>query len=104
MNIVKQETALAPVLNNVSLDCVCKESYGHHLGSVEIPLLEFVDDIADPDSDKNSALTSNRIIEQIRHEKRIPFSSEKCELLKMNSKYKQGNITVNIEQLKLLDT
>ena len=55
---------------------------------------------ADPNSDKNSALTSNRIIEQIQHEKRISFSSEKCELLKMNSKYKQGNITVNGENIK----
>ena len=36
MNIVKQGTVLGPVLNNVSLDRVCKESYGHHLGSVEI--------------------------------------------------------------------
>ena len=69
MNIVKQGTVLGSVLNNVSLDRVCKESYSHHLGSVEIRSLEFVDDIADPNGDKNSALTSNRIIEQIQHEK-----------------------------------
>ena len=69
MNIVKQGTVLGPVLNNVSLDRVCKESYSHHLGSVEIRSLEFVDDIADPNSDRNSALASNRIIEQIQHEK-----------------------------------
>ena len=31
MNIVKQGTVLGPVLNNVSLDRVCKESYVHHL-------------------------------------------------------------------------
>ena len=37
-------------------------------------------DIADPNSDEISALTSNRIIEQIQHEKRISFSFEKCEL------------------------
>ena len=48
MNIVKQGTVLEPVLNNVSLERVCKESYSHHLGSVEILSLEFVDDIADP--------------------------------------------------------
>ena len=70
------------------------------LGSVEIRSLEFVDDIADPNNDKNSALTSNRIIEQIQHEKRISFSFEKCELLKTNSKYKQGNIMVNGENIK----
>ena len=77
MRIVKQGTVLGPVLNNVSLDRVCKESYSHHLGSVEIRSLEFVDDIADPNSDRNSALTSNRIIEQIQHEKRISFSFKK---------------------------
>ena len=104
MNIVKQGTVLGPVLNNVSLDRVCKESYSHHLGSVEIRSLEFVDDIADPNSDRNSAIASNRIIEQIQHEKRISFSFEKCELLKMNSKAKQGNIMVNGENIKTVDT
>ena len=97
MNIVKQGTVLGPALNNVSLNRVCKESYSHHLGSVEIRSMEFVDDITDPNSDKNSALTSNRIIE---HEKRISFSFEKCELLKMNSRDKQGNIMVNGEIIK----
>ena len=56
MNIVKQGTVLRPVLNNVSLERVCKESYSHHLGSVETRSLEFVDNIADPNSDRNSAL------------------------------------------------
>ena len=69
INIVKQGTVLEPVLNNVSLDRVCKESYSHHLGSVEIRSLEFVDDIADPNTDRNSAQASNRIIEQIQHKK-----------------------------------
>ena len=77
MNIFKQGTVLGPVLN-VSLDRVCKES-GHHLRSVEIRSLEFVDDIADPNSDRNSAPASNIIIEQIQHDKRISFSFEKCE-------------------------
>ena len=36
INIVKQGTVLGPVLNIVSLDRVCKESYCHHLGSVEM--------------------------------------------------------------------
>ena len=104
MNIVKQGTVLGPVLNTVSLDRVCKESYSHHLGSVKIRSLEFVDDIADPNSDRNSALASNRIIEEIQHEKRISFSFEKCVLLKMNSKYKQGNIMVNGENIKTVET
>ena len=83
MNIVKQGTVIGPVLNNLSLNRFCKESYGHHLGPVEIQSLEFVDDIADPSSDKNSAPASNRIIGQIQHEKRISSSFEKCKLLKM---------------------
>ena len=105
MNIVKWGTILGPVLNNISLDRVCKDSYSHHLGSVEIRSLEFADDIADHNSDKNSALTSNRIIEQIQHEKRIFFSFEKCELLKLNSKFIliQGNIMVNGENIKAVE-
>ena len=68
MNIVKQGTVLGPVLNNVSLDRVCKESYSHN------------------NSDRNSEIASDRITEQIQLEKRISFSFERCELLKMNSK------------------
>ena len=37
------------------------------------------------------------------YEKRIFFSFEKCEIPKMNSKYKQGNITVNSENIKLVE-
>ena len=51
-NIVKQGTVLGPLLNNCSLDRVCKESYSYHLGSVEIKPMEFVDDIADPNNDE----------------------------------------------------
>ena len=65
--------------------------------------MEFVDVIADPNSDRNSALASDRIIEQIQHEKRISFSFEKCELLKMNSEYKQGNM-VNGENIRTVET
>ena len=43
--------------------------------------MEFVDDIADPNSDEVSAKFSNRIVEQIQYEKRLTLSSEKCELL-----------------------
>ena len=42
MNIVKEGTVLGPVLNNVSLDRVCKESYSHNLGSVETRLLNLL--------------------------------------------------------------
>ena len=68
-NLVKQGTVLGPVLNNCSLDRVCKESLGYHIGSVEIRSMEFVDDIADPNSDEISAKFSHRIVEQIQFEK-----------------------------------
>ena len=69
MNIVKQGTVLGPVLNNVSLDRVCKESFGHHLGSVEIRSLEFIEDIADPNSDKNSAYFVTELLSKYRTRK-----------------------------------
>ena len=49
-NIVQQETELGPMLNNCSLDRVCKDGYSYHLGSVEITPVEFVDDTADPNT------------------------------------------------------
>ena len=48
--------------------------------------MEFVDDLADPNRDKQSALASNAVLEAIQHEKRLTFSAEKCELLKIYSK------------------
>ena len=56
--------------------------------------MEFVDDIADPNSDEISAKLSNRIIEQIQFEKHLTVSAEKCELLKINRKCKGKNLTV----------
>ena len=48
--------------------------------------MEFVDDLADPNRDKQSALAINAVLEAIQHEKQLTFSAEKCELLKINSK------------------
>ena len=48
--------------------------------------MEFVDDLADPNRYKQSALASNAILETIQHEMRLTFSAEKCEPLKINSK------------------
>ena len=39
--------------------------------------MEFLDDIADPNSDEVSAKFSNRIVEQIQYEKHLTLSSEK---------------------------
>ena len=99
-NIVKQGTGLRSMLNNCSLDRVCKEGYSYHLGSVEIRPMEFVDDTADPNSDEVSAKFRNRIVEQIQYEKRLTLSSEKCELLKINSRCRDESITVNGENIK----
>ena len=97
-NLVKQGTVLGPVLNNCSLDRVCKENLRCHIGSVEIKSMEFVNDIADPNSDEISAKFSNRIVEQIQFEKRLTLSAEACELLKINSKCNGENLTVNNER------
>ena len=100
---MKQGTVLGPVLNNCSLDRVCKESLGYHIESVEIKSTEFVDDIADPNGDEISGKFSNRIVEQIQFEKRLTLSAEKCELLKINSKCNGENLTVNNDKIKLVN-
>ena len=48
--------------------------------------MEFVDELADPNRDKQSALASNVVLRAIQHEKWLTFSAEKCELLKIHSK------------------
>ena len=99
-NLVKQGTCLGPILNNCSLDTFCKESNDYQYGRVKIKSLEFVDDLADPNSDKNFAYESNLIIHNVQKEKRIKFSSEKCELLKINSVDDKENIIINDTPIK----
>ena len=99
-NLVKQGTSLGPILNNCSLDKFCKESNDYQYGRVKIKSLEFVDDLADPNSDKNFAYESNLINHNVQKEKRIKFSSEKCELLKINSVDDKENIIVNDTPIK----
>ena len=88
-------------MNNCSLSRVCKEGYSYHLGSVEIRPVDFVD--ADPNSDEVSAKFSNRIVKQIIYEKCLTPSSKKCELLKVNSKCRDGRIAINSKNLKSVD-
>ena len=76
------------------------EGYSNHLGSVEIRPMKFVDDIADLNSDEVSAKFSNRNVEQIQYEKRLTLSSKNCRLLKVNSRCRDGSITVNGENIK----
>ena len=98
-NLVKQGTVLGPVLNNCSLDRFSKESFGYNFGSVGIIPLEFVDDIANPSSSRQTAVLSNKLLENIQHEKRADFSAEKCELLKINSIGNDG-LLLNGEDIK----
>ena len=65
--------------------------------------MEYVDDIADPNSDEISVKFSNRTVEQIQFEKRLTLSAEKCELWKINNKCNCENLTVNNEKLKLVN-
>ena len=81
--IVKQGTVLGPILNNCSLDDVCKEGKGYQYGSVELKPFEFVDDIADPSRNKYDAQISNKVITGIQELKKLKFSSEKCKVLKI---------------------
>ena len=85
-NFVKQGTVLGPVLNKCSLNKLSTYCIGYNFGSVQINSMEFVDDLADPNRDKQSALASNAVLEAIQHEKQLTFSAEKCELFKINSK------------------
>ena len=57
-NFVKQGTVLGPILDNCSLNNLSTDSIGYNLGSVKIKSMEFVDDLADPDRDKQSAPAS----------------------------------------------
>ena len=63
----------------------------NNFGSVQIKPMEFADDIADPSREKASAIAKNNsVLEAIQHEKRISFSAEKCELLKINCNNSDG--------------
>ena len=64
--------------------------------------MEFVEDLADPNRDKQSALASNAVLQAVQHEKWLAFSAEKCELLKINSK-DDTCLKVNGRSMKQVD-
>ena len=64
--------------------------------------MEFVDDLADPNRDKQSAPASNAVLQAIQHEKWLAFFAEKCELLKVNSK-DDTCLKVNGRSMKQVD-
>ena len=101
-NFVKQGTVLGPVLNNCSLNKLSADSIVYNFGFVQTKSMEFVDELADPNRDKQSALASNAVLQAIQHEKRLTFSAEKCELLKINSK-DDTCLKVNGRSMKQVD-
>ena len=64
--------------------------------------MEFVDDLADSNKDKQSAPASNAVLREIQHEKRLTFSAEKYELLKLISK-DDTCLKVNGRSMKQVD-
>ena len=68
---------------------------------MQIKLLEFIDDIADPNSGKADAASGNGIICDIQRRKRLKFSAEKCKLLKVNSKDNGDTISISREKVEI---
>ena len=62
--------------------------------------MEFVDDLADPNHNIQSASANNQIIEQIQHEKQLKFSARKCELLVIDQVEDKCNLEVNNTTMK----
>ena len=104
-NVVKQGTVLGPVLNNCSIDDFSKSSCPHYFGNTEIKSLEFVDDIAALNNDMVSAQVSCKVMENLQDQKRLTFSAEKCELLRINPKPSSvgASLTVNNAQVKMVE-
>ena len=102
-HIVKQGTVLGPILNNCSLDAICRDGSGYQMGHAVIKPMEFVDDLADPNHNIQSAGVSNQIIEQIQHEKRLNFSTRKCQLLVIGQVEDNCNLEVNNTTIKRVE-
>ena len=102
-HIVKQGTVLGPILNNCSLDTICRDGSGYHMGHAVIKPVEFVDNLADLNHNIQSASVSNKIIEQIQHEKRLNFSTRKCELFVIGQVEDNCNLEVNNTTIKRVE-
>ena len=75
------------------------------LGNTEIKSLAFVDDIADLNDDMVSAQISCKVMENVQNRKRLTFSAEKRELLRINPKSSSvgASLTVNNAQVKMME-
>ena len=85
-------------LNNYSLSNVCTECENFNYASVQIRLLEFVDDIHSGNAD---AVLSNDIICNIQRRKQLKFSAEKRKLLKVNRKDNGDTISISGEKVEI---
>ena len=94
---------LGPVLNNCSLDTIGRDGPGYQMGHADIKLMLFVDDLADPIHNIQTASVSNQIIEQIQHEKRLNFSTRKCKLLVIGQVEDNSNLKVNNTTIKQVE-
>ena len=94
---------LGPILNNCSLDAICRDGSGYQMGHSVITPMEVVDDVADSNHNIQSAGVSNQIIEQIQHEKRLNFSTRKCELLAIGQVEDKCNLEVNNTTIKRVE-
>ena len=73
------------------------------MGQAGIKPMEFVDDMKDPNHNTQSAGVSNQIIKQIQHEKRLNFSTRKCELLVIGQVEENCNLEVNDTTIKQIE-
>ena len=83
-NLVRQGTVLGPILNNCSLDQICKEGKSYQNGNIHLKPLEFVDDIADPNDVDGycQAQQGNLVISSILERKKLTFAADEFKILK----------------------
>ena len=91
-NLVRQGTAMGPVLNNRSLDRVCHEGQSYQNSVSQLKPFEFIDDIADASNCLYEAKGSNNITDRIQQQKKLTFAVQKCKLLKIQCKNYRDNM------------
>ena len=90
-NLVRQGTVLGPILNNCSLDQICKEGKSYQNGNIQLKPLEFVNDIAEPNDEHCKAQQSNLVISSILERKKLTFAAEKYKILKFGISKSQSS-------------
>ena len=100
-NLIRQGTVLGPILNNCSLDQICKEGKSYQNGNIQLKRLEFVDDIADPNNGYCQAQQSNHVISSILEGKKLTFAAEKCKTLKFGiTKSHSSSLAIGNDNLR----